>query len=297
MPVRPYLVIVNPQGGRKRGLLVLEQVRPIFQRAGIVLDVRSTAYRGHATELVNECDLSTYGAVCVVGGDGTTHEVVAGMMRNADGARIPIGLISAGTGNTLHHHLGCGDPEEAARRIVAGNVGCLDVIRVTMGNIVEYCCNIIGWGVVVDINARAEGMRWAGTSRYSLAALTEILFRRLRPANILLDEFSSSGEFLFVLACNTKMTGAGMLVAPEAQVDDGKLDVVILRDATRRQALQLFRRVFDGTHLEMPEVEYRQVQSLAIETASADPLNLDGEMKGATPFAAEVIPAALRVFR
>ena len=87
-----------------------------------------------------------------------------------------------------------------------------------------------------------------------------------------------------------------MKVAPHAEIGDGKIDVVAVRHASRRQMLKLFSKVFDGSHLSLGYVEYHQVRSFAIESDGHEPLDLDGEMKGQAPLTAEVLPAALRVF-
>jgi diacylglycerol kinase (ATP) len=86
-----------------------------------------------------------------------------------------------------------------------------------------------------------------------------------------------------------------MKLAPRAEIDDGKIDVVLVRRATRWQMLNLFNKVFDGSHLSLPCVEYHQVRSFSIAPVRVDCLNLDGELAGTTPMAAEVMPGAIRV--
>ena len=127
---------------------------------------------------------------------------------------MPLGFIPAGSGNTMHQHLQCNDPLEAARRIVAGNRYPLDVARVTMGEQVVYCVDIIGWGAVADINGSAEKLRFFGPSRYAVAALWQILTPKRRRAKLVLDGRVFDDEFLFVIGCNTKFTGKGMKLAP-----------------------------------------------------------------------------------
>ena len=74
------------------------------------------------------------------------------------------------------------------------------------------------------------------------------------------------------------------------------MDVVLVRRASRLQMLKLFHKVFDGSHLSLPCVEHYQVRSFGIEPEKHDLLNLDGELKGAAPASAEIMPAALRIF-
>lgn len=296
MTAQRLAVVVNPRGGKQRGLMVLERVKPVLAAAGMELEVWVTQRPGHAGEMARTLDLKCYDGICVIGGDGTVHEVADGLMQRGEPNSIPLGIIPAGTGNTLAQHLRCDDPLTAARQIVAGRTQPLDVVRVTLGDRVVFCVDIVGWGAVADINCTAERLRMLGPSRYAAAALWHILRANRRRATLVLDGQTIDDEFLFVIACNPKFTGSGMKLAPHAEVGDGKIDVVVVRRASRWQMLKLFTKVFDGSHLALGYVEYHQVRSFAIESESHDPLDLDGEMKGHSPMSAEVLPSALRVF-
>ena len=297
MTKRRFLLVVNPRGGKRRGLTILEQIQPAFAAAGAELDVRVTERSGHALEIARTTDLDGYAGLCLIGGDGTVHEVVNGLLQRERPAAIPLGLIPAGTGNTVHQHLhGRTSPQEAAQQILAGKTAPLDAVQVLLAGQVVHCINIVGWGVVADVNATAEGLRRLGPPRYATAALWHILRARHRRARLILDGQVHDDDFLFLIACNTKFTGSNMKLAPRAEVDDGRLDVIVVRRASRLQMLKIFTSVYNGSHLALPYVEYHQVRSFALESAGHESLNLDGEMKGTTPLAAEVLPAALRVF-
>ncbi len=296
MSARRCQVIVNPRGGRGRGIAILEQVRPVFAEAGWDLAVSITQYAGHVRELARTLALEGYDALCVLGGDGTVHEVVNGLMERGQPSLLPLGLIPAGSGNTLHQQLQCVDPVVAATRIVAGNAGPLDVVRVTMGAQVIYSADLIGWGSIADINCTAERWRVLGPCRYTAAALWQIGRARRRRAKVVLDDRVLDDEFLLVLACNTKFAGKGLKMAPCAELGDGKLDVILVRRASRLEMLRILVKAHDGSHVTLGCVEYHQVKSLAIECLGAEPLDLDGEIKGHAPFHAELMPGAMRVF-
>ena len=152
MNVRRLAVIVNPRGGKRNGLRVLERVRPIFHAAEIELEVHVTEQAGHASEIAKTLELQSFAGICAVGGDGTFHEVANGLMQRDKAVSIPIGIIPAGTGNSVAQHLQFDEPMEAAKRIVAGRFQPLDVVRVTLQDRVIHCVNIVGWGAVSDIN-------------------------------------------------------------------------------------------------------------------------------------------------
>jgi YegS/Rv2252/BmrU family lipid kinase len=289
-------VIVNPRGGRRRGGDVLKLIQPALMAADIDLNVLTTTHAGHAFQFAQEMDLRRCDGICIVGGDGTIHEVADGLLQRSEPITVPLGIIPAGTGNTVAQHLKCDTPLEAARRIALGEVLPLDVIQVKLGERTVHCIDMVGWGAVSDINANAERWRMLGRQRYAIAALWQIVLARRRHATLILDGQSHSDDFLFIIACNPKYTGAGMQLAPRAELNDGLMDVVVVRNASRRQMLNLFSKVFDGSHVHLECVEYHQVKSFEIRTEGQDRMNLDGEMKGLSPVAAEVLPSALRVF-
>jgi YegS/Rv2252/BmrU family lipid kinase len=296
MTQKRFVVLVNPRGGTRRGIAILDEVRSLFAAAGAELDVQHTACPGHATSLAKTLDLSQCDGLCVIGGDGTIHEVVNGLRQRREPAATPLGLIPAGTGNAVALHLGYTTPREAVQRILAGQTQAVDIARLTMGDQTVDCLNIVGWGVVSDILGTADRLRWVGRARYTVATLWHILFPRRRRARLVLDDRTAEDEFLFVVGCNTQFTGHRMHLAPRADPCDGKIDVIVVRRASFGQMLRLFRRLFDGTHVTLDCVEYHQVRSFRIESQSADMLMLDGELKGRSPAAVEMLPGAIRLF-
>lgn len=291
---RHCLAIVNPAGGLHRGGHAAKQLRQALQEAGISLDVQMTEHPQHAEQLARTLDLQPYDCLCVVGGDGTVHDVVGGLLAREAKLELPIALIPAGTGNTLHHDLGCETVERAACSILEGKTRWLDVVEVESQGQVIHCVNIVGWGAIADINRRAESFRFLGSRRYHVAALCQMLSPKIRRAKLTIDGETIEDDFQFVIACVTRTTGTGMMLAPQAKIDDGKVDLVFVRGASRWQLLEMFRRVQEGTHLQLPFVEFRQAQRFAIDSEPT-PLNLDGENVASTPFQARVEPSVLQV--
>jgi len=296
MTPQHFLFIVNPHSGKRGGLAVLEAVRPVFDTADAELMVQVTERPGHARELAREFVAAEFDGVCVVGGDGTVHEVIGGLMERGEPGAVPLGVIPGGTGNDVSRHLGCKSSFEFAERIVAGQSQPFDVARVEANGLVDYATTLVGWVGVADVNARAERLRALGPCRYALATVRQILFPRRCQATLVLDGERIDDEFMLVVACNTAYSGGGMRLAPSALTDDGKLDVIVIRQASRWQLLRTFARVYHGTHIELPWVECYQVSSLSIVADDCRPLDIDGEVKGSTPVEITVLPGAVRVF-
>lgn len=295
MAGKKYTLIVNPHGGNGKGLAILDQVQETFEAVSAELDIHITQAAGDGLRIAKDLSLDTSDGVCVIGGDGTIHEVVNGLMQRSS-APPPLGIIPAGTGNSVHQHFNIANPSEATRRIIKGKTEPLDLARLTVNKETSYAANVIGWGVFVDINQTAERWRFLGSARYTLAALLHIFAHKKRLAKLVLPNHTMEEEILLTAICNTQFTGKGMRLAPHASAQDGKLDIVIVKQATRWQIFTLFRYVFQGSHLSLPFVEHHQVESLSLDHEEKDTLTIDGELKGCTPMKVEVRPSALRIF-
>ena len=290
-----YSLIVNPHGGVKSGLIILEKVKPFFEEAETELNIIETEYAGHARDIASEVPLDNLTGLCAIGGDGTMHEMVNGMMTRKDGMRTPIGLITGGTGNSFMHDLDCLDPVEAAQRILTNRTRKIDLFKAQTKEKLYFGFNIVGWGMPTDINLLAEKMRWLGGQRYNIASILEVLKFKTRLARIKIDGRNIIADFGFVMGCNTMYTGKGMKMAPLARLDDGLMDLLIVRKAGRIKLLRMFPKIFSGKHIADPIVEYRQVRKFSIYPEEHSTLNIDGEILGCTPVKVEILEKEIDV--
>ena len=240
--------------------------------------------------MINTMDFEEVDGFCAIGGDGTFHEVVNGLLTRKDKKQVPIGLIPGGSGNSFMHTVECLDPVEAAKRIVSGNTIPVDVAEVKSGKELIYSINIIGWGLVTDIGITAENYRWLGESRYTIIAMLEIFRLKQRSATLIMDGTEEKSDFTFIMALNTKHTGKGMYAAPKAKLDDGLIDLIIVREKGKMKLLNLLPKIFDGTHIDSEIVEYYQVSRFSLIPDENEPLNIDGEITGKTPIEVKMIP-------
>ena len=293
--MKKYYLIVNPAGGTKKGLKILETVKPIFDNSGVHVDILLTEYAGHARELANTLDFSGYSGLCAIGGDGTLFEMVNGMLKRKDNRDFPLGLITGGTGNAFMHDLNCLDPVEASQRIIKGDLRSIDIARVETPNNIYYSFNIIGWGLVADAGYLAESFRLLGGLRYDVASILEVLRGKRRIARLILDDEVIDDDFVFIIACNTIHTGKAMRIAPNSKFDDGKIDLIIVRKTSKTELLKLFPKLFTGEHVKSKLVEYRQVQKFSIIPDENSSLNIDGELTGITPVHVTMEPKRINV--
>jgi diacylglycerol kinase (ATP) len=287
---RRVVVAINPEAafgrGREIGPAVVATLR------GLGHDVTSLAEPDFAQlqEATRVALRQNPDALVVVGGDG----MVTLGVRALEGTRIPLGIVPSGTGNDMARGLGVpiGDTEAAiaalgealqrpARVIDAGALGFV-------GGRARFAC-ILSAGFDALVNERANRMRWPrGRSRYTIALLIELV--RLRPIEyrLTLDGVEHVERALLVAVANNLSFGGGMKVAPDALLDDGLFDVVLVRPLGRLAFLRIYPRVFAGTHVSDSRVIVHRARTVRIEAegvvAYADgeriaPLPVDIEMQ------------------
>ncbi len=293
--MKKLYLTVNPFGGHKKGPKILKEVMPLFDENNIQLNVIETEYAGHNKKIAMEVDMNGYDGFCCIGGDGTMSEVINGVMNRKDLNRFPLGLITGGTGNSFMHDINCLDPIEATKRIIDGKRRKIDIFSCKTPDKLFYGFNILGWGIPTDANLLADKMRWIGSQRYNLASILEVLSHRKRFARVSIDNNSIASDFAFIIGCNTIHTGKGMKMAPLARLDDGLIDLIIVRKVSRFKLLKLFPKVFAGNHISDPGVDYRQVKKFSILPEKDRQLNIDGEVLGTTPVEVEVLPQEIEL--
>ena len=292
-----FIITVNPHGGKKLGLRLLNRVKPLFEAEGIELFVVETTFAGHAKELANQLNITEYDGFIGIGGDGTLHEIINGMLSRYDGRKIPIGIIPGGSGNSYMHDLQLTDPLKAAKAIINEKTRALDTAKVEVNHIIKYSNNMIGWGLVTDVGNQAEHFRWLGTNRYTILSVVEVLRHKSRPATLIMDDKKIEDEFTFIIACNSIHVGKGMKMAPKARLDDGLIDLIVIRSGvSRTRLLQVLPKLFDGSHINEPELEYYQTSQFSLIPETDEILNIDGEIMGSTPIKVEMISNAFDMF-
>ncbi|MDQ6649533.1 MAG: YegS/Rv2252/BmrU family lipid kinase [Actinomycetota bacterium] len=225
-----------------------------------------------------------------VGGDGTVHLALQAVA----GTTTPLGVVPAGTGNDFATALGLSPrrPSDAVAAVVAGRTRSVDAVRV--GDLWWDC--VMGAGFDSAVNERANGMRWPrGPMRYNLAILAELGVFRPAPFTLALDGVRSETEAMLVAVANAPAYGGGLRVAPEALLDDGLLDVVVVGPMSKATFLRLLPQVRSGGHIGHPSVTVHRARVVELagegQTAYAD-----GELLSPLPVRAECVPGALQVF-
>lgn len=296
------LFIVNPAAGyntgRKTYKAVYESLKKHFKNLNCVLS-RSP---GEIEEIAGENANKGYDLFISLGGDGTAFEVLNGIMNSNTKKRPQLSFIPSGSGNSFLRDFNVTTQEEAINRIVNGKIKKIDIIKCKYtnkdgdGKNILYYLNIMGTGFVTRVaSMRLKYFRHFREFGYTIGVLLQLI--PLKRDDVVLNadgnEYNLKNNFISV--CNSKYTGGKMMMAPKAELDDGKMDVIMLNDAGRVKMLKSFPKIFDGSHLDIDNV--KMIQAKRIKISSGEPLELlvDGEVKGNTPLEAEVLPRYLEI--
>ena len=292
---KPPLIIVNPAagGGRARGFW--RQCAAVC--GGLGLEVIETRRRGDAADFAAAAGDRL---VIAVGGDGTAHEVVNGLLRRP--GRVPPrfgALLRAGTAGDLARSLPSPSrPELVPAWLSTNRWRSVDVGRVSTSTGRRYFINVADAGIGAEVVRRAaRGPAWVGgTANFLGAAVISLLKHRNASVQLRLDDGPVLRRRIRTIAvANGAYLGGGMWIAPEAEVNDGQFDVVTIGDVSRWLGIRSLPMLYRGTHGRLTQVEFGRARR--VEIASDEPIGVeaDGELAGSTPAVFEIVPGALQV--
>ena len=283
------LLVTNPKSGILSYKDSLNTVINEFKKYDIEFTLNKTEYAGHAVDLVKQIDLKQYDSVCAMGGDGTLFEVLNGVLAKGENERIPISIIPNGTGNSFMKTVGIENVDDAIGKISKNEPKKLDMMRAVCGENIYYSLNLIGWGMATDISVLAEKLRVLGGQRYNIASVFEIIKNKRRDSKLIVDGKERDSSFSFIIACNTKYVGKDMKMAPNAKIDDGEIDLIIVKKTSSFTLFSVFPKLFDGSHINHKACEYVHCKSFSIQPKEHGRLNIDGEIIGSTPVSVNVV--------
>ncbi len=291
--VPPLTVIANPRAGRGRRGDVLARVRARLDAGGADVDYLTSNSSDHAEELA-EAAVHRRRTIVACGGDGHVGRLASVAARRS----VPLGLVPIGVGNDFAAEFGLApdQPECVADTLLAGAVRTIDVGRV--GD--RLFCGVAGCGFAAQANEWANRQRWiGGTALYIASVVKTLATYRPCPLRLTIDGDVVETSAWLVAVANARALGGGMLIAPDARLDDGALDVVVVGPVSRIEFLRTFPKVFTGRHVEHPQIAIARGAIVDIEPVDRREARLavyaDGERAAMLPSRFEAIAKHLQV--
>ena len=257
--------------------------------------LRISEKAGDAEKFARESSEAGHELIVSAGGDGTLNEVVNGIA--AAGCNAALALVPLGTGNDFARHLGLSsDIDAAIGKIVAGETREIDLVRVTSDQ-VRYFVNVSsgGFSGVVNEKLTPEMKRTWGPLAYLRSAAAAFPELRGYTTRVTLDDAAPVELDLYnVIIANGRYVAGGIPVAPEADLSDGLLDIILIPERGKTDLALLAAQILMGKHLSSDAILFHRAKRVSIRSRPGMWFNVDGELIGNEPATFELLPRALR---
>ncbi len=302
---RKVKIILNPMADMRNAWKVANDLRPLVAEYGNA-DWSGTVYPTHATELAQRAGEQGYDMVVAMGGDGTVHEVINGLMRVPVGRRPILGVVPVGSGNDFAHAIGVPlKSDHALAHALNGEPATIDLGLLTDDHgRQEYFDNPLGIGFDTVVTIRSHRLPLLRGFLMYLTAVIQTIVLNHDPVQMQIDSDGEkwSESTLLLTLCNGPREGGGFLIAPGASPDDGLLNYAMIKNVSRLMMFRLVPEVMKGTHGNFPQVKLGTCKKLSVSSDRAMYIHADGEIY--TSFGSdlrqatiEVVPGGLKVVR
>ena len=287
---RDIALLTNPTSGKGKGAKARGAVLEHLGSAGLSVRDLSGQNADEALDLARSAVRDGVDALVVVGGDGMVHLGAQAVAETG----TALGIIPAGTGNDVARYFDIPrkDPVAAAGTVVRGETREVDLAKA--GG--KYFVTVLCAGFDALVNERANKMTWPkGQMRYNLATLSELRVFRPLHYTLDLDGKQLSFEAMMVSVGNGPSFGGGLRITEGALLDDGMLDVVVIKPMSRGSLVRTYPKLFSGTHTTHPQYEHHLARKVTVASPGITTY-ADGERFGELPLTVEAVPGALKVY-
>jgi YegS/Rv2252/BmrU family lipid kinase len=298
-------IILNPMADMGNAWKVSNDLRPMITEYGNA-DWSGTVYPTHATELAKQAGEQGYERIIAMGGDGTVHEVVNGIMQLPEGRRPSLGVVPVGSGNDFAHAVGV--PMESDRALACalnGTPASIDLgLMIDEHGHKEYFDNTLGIGFDAVVTIRSHRLPVVRGFLMYLTAVVQTIILNHDPALMQIDTGDKQWEQsnLMLTMCNGPREGGGFMVAPDAKLDDGLFHYAMIKKVSRPMMFRLIPEVMRGTHGRFKPVLLGTCRRMNVKADRPLYIHADGEIltsfgSNLRQLSFELLPGALKVVR
>ena len=278
---RKVKIILNPMADMGNAWRIARDLRSITEQHGGV-DWSGTVYPGHAIELAKQAGEQGYDLVIAMGGDGTVHEVVNGLMKVPEEKRPVLGVVPVGSGNDFAHGINTSKkPTEALASTLNGNVSAVDLVLMTdQHGRQEYIDNTLGIGFGAIVTIRSHRIPLIRGFLMYLTSVIQTIVLDHNPIHMQIETDQETWEqkVIYLVLCNGPREGGGFLIAPEAKIDDGIIHYAMITDVSRAMMFRIVPEVMKGTHGRFKQVKMGTCKKFSLTANRPLYIHADGEI-------------------
>jgi YegS/Rv2252/BmrU family lipid kinase len=289
--MRKIKVILNPVAGKGEGLKKKSWLIDSLEAMNVDYDLEISQSLGEIERIARAIDVNSYNEVIVVGGDGSLVEAVNGLGKKD----VVLGIVPVGTGNDFARTLlGSTSPDEMMEKIRVGNHKVVDTGSVNGRSFI----NVTGFGIDSYILENMIKVKrfFGGSLAYFISTVYTLFKYKSKHVKISINGSNFDRDIMLAAISNGKYFGGGMKISPNAEVDDGLFELVLVSKMNKPKFLVLFTKVYKGMHLGVAEVEVFKSNRIQIESQESIPINVDGNLYGSTPIDVEVSDKKIKMF-
>lgn len=294
-------VIINPMSSGGITRLKWLHIKHLLEKTGLKFDYVFTEKAGHATHLARAATMKGYELIIAVGGDGTVHEVVNGLVDVSGHSRATLGLIATGTGNDFARSIGLlQDYRKACTQFTMTKKICIDIGLVEYSNdqqkLQRLFVNMAGVGLDAAIlEATKKTFRVVTKLPYWISGLYTFATYNNKNASLSIDGISEKKRIMGVIINNGCSFAGGMRLAPDASISDGLFDTIVIGNMNRLEFAQGLSHAYKGTLATQPKISIYKAKEIEVKSEEKLLIEADGELLGETPVRFTVLPQALNV--
>lgn len=302
---RKVKIVLNPMADMGNAWRVARDLRSITEQHGGV-DWSGTVYPGHAIQLAQQAGEQDYDMVIAMGGDGTVHEVINGLMKVPENKRPILGVVPVGSGNDFAHGINASrKPTEALTCALDGEASTVDLGLMTDEHgRQEYFDNTLGIGFGAVVTIRSHQLPVVrGFLMYLTAVIQTIILNHNAIAmQIETDDQKWQQSVIYLVICNGPREGGGFLIAPEAKIDDGLFHYAMITNVSRAMMFRIVPEVMKGTHGRFKQVRMGTCKKFTLSADRPLYIHADGEIftgpgTDLRKVSFEILPGALKVVK
>jgi YegS/Rv2252/BmrU family lipid kinase len=304
---RKVKLILNPMADMGRAWKTANDLRPIAQEFPGELTWSGTVYPTHAIELARQAAEEGYDMVVAMGGDGTAHEVMNGLMQVPENKRPIMGIVPIGSGNDFAYSMGITkkSAHALAHALKAENIETVDIGKMTDEHgRTEYFDNTIGIGFDAVVTIRSHKLPIVKGFLMYLTAVIQTIILNHNPASVKIETDTESWEGVthMVTLCNGPREGGGFMLSPNSKNNDGKMEYVIVNKVSRGMMFRLVPEFMNGTHMRFKQISMGEFKKFTLSSDLPLYIHADGEIftsfgSNLRKVSFEIMPKALRVVK
>ncbi|MBR5736166.1 MAG: diacylglycerol kinase family lipid kinase [Bacteroidales bacterium] len=300
-----WKVIVNPNAGSGRGGREWDEISNLLNAAGIKFSSSVSRFKYNSIDLVKEAWLEGYRKFIAVGGDGTIHEVVSGIMSmDRSDPDVTLAVIPVGTGNDWGREWGVTTDHKMAVDLIAkGHTRVQDLAEVHSSrngkDNTRFMVNIGGLGFDANVCFKVDGYKdegKTGSSLYVRGLLRAFFGYTNKRFKVDVDgETLYEGPVFSTAFGIGKYSGGGMIQTPEALPDDGLLEITVIKKIPKLKVIFSIKKLYSGDIYTIKQVIHTKGRHVHVESFPSAKVEVDGEAVGFSPATVDMIPQALRI--